>query len=259
MYNLAWDTRDEVMARLRERRAAFDAICDMNAPLTLLAYHDERRKAERHAPVSPMLRVCHFLGILDSATERIGCMVHPSLHGGVDGRDCGAYDRHTCAAFKCQAYRTLKPIEAELIIRACLGDSLRYGWVLNDSVYLQVLFEHLVAQGGPIRPAWLDNETLVTAIAAYLDLKVHWPYRDPNAPIAGILLPEAVDDLPWRVEYDALGVVASRWDRVLRALGSAFDDVDELEDAEAWLDEVFEAITQAVRGRSNRSSRGQGG
>src|SRR5512139_3480102 len=56
------------------------------------------------APLFPSVRVCTFLGFLDDAGARVGCLAHPKATGGPDLRDCGVYDARICETFFCPSF-----------------------------------------------------------------------------------------------------------------------------------------------------------
>lgn len=235
MYNVAGADRERIVALLRARTDRFRDVCDVRDQASLAAYKTERLALEAPEKLLPLLRNCPFLGVLDDATGRVGCMVHPKVNDGIDGRDCGVYDRETCETYLCAAYTLLSLEERRLVIAACGDDSFLYGLVLNDVRFLRALFEG----AAEITGMWPRGERLfvpevLTTVRRYLELKGDWPWGDPEAGIIGAWLPEGEHDVVRReIDYAALGCERSRFDVVLRALGSHFDDVDDLREAEA--------------------------
>ena len=76
---LALHRRTAALAGIPRTRESFDAAAELLG----------RGEA---APLFASVRVCSFLGYLDAAETRIGCLAHPLSTGGVDLRDCGVYD-----------------------------------------------------------------------------------------------------------------------------------------------------------------------
>lgn len=235
MYNVAGADRERIEGLLRERTDAFHAQCDVRDPDSLRRYKNARLEHEAADKLLGLLRNCPFLGVLDDTTGRVGCMVHPKVNDGVDGRDCGVYDAETCETYLCAAYTLLSHEERRLIIAACGDDSFLYGLVLNDVRFVRALFEQAAELTGMLaRGERLFEPEVLDTVRRYLELKADWPWVDPEAGIIGAWLPVGDSDVVRReVDYAALGCAPSRFDAILRALGSTFDEEEELREAEA--------------------------
>ena len=246
MYNIIDTSRENVSALLDQRTDGFNAQCDKSNLLSLIEFRDARLVLEESLWRFELLRNCPFLGWLDAARRRPGCLLHPSRHGGVDYRDCGVYDHSTCKNYQCAPQKQLKKYEVELVQEACRGDSFLYGLVLHDEVFVYSFLCELKEQWG----LTIDEETstqpeIIAAFRQFLLLKVDWPFRDDGVPVVGEFLSDRVCvKVQCEIDYESLGVPQSMFDVILCQLGSFFDDAEELEEAESL---IFGSLHDVVR------------
>lgn len=235
MYNRVGGDRASIEGLLAARTARFRAECDPSDASSLLAYKREQMTREAPDKLLGLLRNCPFLGVLDDDTGRVGCMVHPRVTGGIDARDCGVYDRETCESYLCAAYTVLSDEERRVVIEATGDDSYLYGLILNDVKFHRALYAYAAdITGMTARGRRLFAPRVLATIQAWFELKSDWPWVDPEAGVIGAWLPDGDRDVVRRtIDYPALGVDPSRFDDVLRSLGSHFDEVDDLREAEA--------------------------
>ena len=162
------------------RRAALHALLARRTrmlsalPLSALAFRQaaERLRALEGEPVFPSVRTCPLLGFLDAAETRVGCLAHPSVTGGPDLRDCGAYDRETCDGFYCAAHGALTEEEAQLLAEALPGEPWLYGLVVTDPPFLRSALRALGRlKGRPVERADLAVPRLRRALVQLLALK----------------------------------------------------------------------------------------
>ena len=211
-----------MLSRLRLRTAEFHATADVSDPKTLRAF---RCRHEHHSPkLVGELPNCPFVGLVGAG--RFGCLVHPLQNGGVDGRDCGVYDRHTCDDYLCAAHSVLRPIEKWLVIAAC-PDSYTYGLVITDPRFVRELLEQ-TAQTNAAMPSDASVRRAGSAASAYFSLKRDWAYRAADG-ILGQLHGSAGLQTPRRKgPAERLGVAPDRWETILRCLGTCVDDLESL-------------------------------
>ena len=247
MYNTIGATRESTDALLRARRETLTGSpCELSLD-ALAGYREQRLAEETPDKLLPLLRNCPFLGVLDEGTGRVGCMVHPKVCHGRDGRDLGLYDRETCENYLCAAFTHLSPREIQLIVRACGDDSFLYGLVLNDIGFLRGLFQGVADVIGLYpNDDRLLHPTIVEAVAEYMALKVDWPYGDPEAAIIGAYLPDGDENVLRRsIDYAELGLEPSRFDTILTCLGSLFDEAEDVREAEAIVyGAIYEVATR---------------
>jgi len=170
LYNRADLSREAVVLDLRRSTQALAGL-----PRTAEAFRDAatRRARDLPGPLIPTIRVCPLLGFLDASEERIGCLAHPALTGGVDLRACGVYDALTCDAFLCPSHAQIREDEADVAARAADGDFYRYGLLVTDVPFLRAALSALRARTGfPVRPGHLDHLPFRRALGSLLALKV---------------------------------------------------------------------------------------
>lgn len=234
LYNREDLGREEARADLR--RSTERLARAQRTPEAFRAAVAERVK-ELPAGVFPSIRRCPLLGFLDADEERIGCLGHPRVTGGVDLRACGVYDVLTCDAFLCSSHAWLREDEAALAAAAA-GDFFLYGLVVTDAPFLHAVLEALEAQTGR-RPgaAELRHRPFAAALRALLALKEE--LQPGSEGIFGAFRArEARTDAPAAAEP---GVSLAQ--RILDALGA---DLASGNDEEALLPEVERRLAACV-------------
>lgn len=240
MYNHAGDDAAATMARLVERTRAYRDEADIDDHASLQAFRGRWEfRGEKHVGGLPN---CPFLGLLDD--RRVGCLVHPLQNGGVDGRDCGVYDRHTCEDYLCAAHAVLRPIEKWLVVAAC-ADSYTYGLVVSDPLFVRQLFEQTAALNHTM-PTAAHVVAGKAAAARYFGLKRDFPYRASDG-VLGQVSGSPGLETPRRLgPSERLGTPPDRWESILRCLGCEVRTADELDDARGLVEAAVRAFADAV-------------
>jgi len=254
IYNRADLSRAAVSELLDRRTEALSGV-----PRTAEAFRvaAARLRREEEAPLFPLVRICPLLGWLDPGRTRVGCLAHPLVTGGVDLRDCGAYDTRTCDSFLCPSHSWLSEEEADLAALACAGDPYLYGLVVTDVPFLRAALGGVAALAGArVERRHLDDAPFLAALRRLLALKEELaPGSDGlfgafQAGADGEPVPRAID-------YTALGrAVASPHDAILTSVGAdprSGNDLDALEaEVSARLEacaDAFPAARDPVSGR----------
>jgi hypothetical protein len=209
---LALHRRTEALAGIPRTRESFDAAAELLG----------RGEA---AP---------FLGFLDEAETRVGCLAHPLSTGGVDLRDCGVYDARVCETFFCPSHSWFSEDEAVLVSEVCAGDPYLYGLVITDVPFVRAALAGLsLLVGRSVGPRDLGTARFRTALHRVFALKEELaPGSDGlfGAFEAG----DEGDPLPRSIDYAALGrAQSSPYDELLRCIGAdprSGNDLDALED-----------------------------
>lgn len=197
-------------------------------------------------PLFLPVRLCPLLGFVDEARARVGCLAHPAVTGGVDLRDCGAYDARTCASFECPSFLWLDGPQVHLVRAAC-PDWYRYGLVITDVEFvrssMKLVFDRLGAA--------IDLETIMAhpaalaATAALFALKETAPDRRDD--VFGRF---AVDDLGEPVsrvlDYQRLGASPGPEDEVVLCLGYDPADAAALERARTLVRVAVTTLADAL-------------
>lgn len=244
LYNRQDPSRGAVRAELRRRTRALAGV-----PRTPGAFRAAARalEASAPAPLFPSVRVCTLLGFLDTGEERIGCLAHPAVTGGVDLRDCGVYDARICETFLCPSFSWLSEEEAA-IAEDATGDFHLYALVVTDVPFLRAVLAAVAdGAGARVERRHLADARFRGALRRVLALKEELaPGSDGlfgafsarraggSGGREGSECPpvEMDEDRPRRIDYDAIGRAGSRYDVILTHAGAdprSGNDLDRLE------------------------------
>ncbi|HET7753307.1 MAG TPA: hypothetical protein VFK85_05300 [Anaeromyxobacteraceae bacterium] len=229
LYNRLDHSRDAVHRLLVRRTRALAGV-----PRTADAFRAAAREvsAWEEAPLFPSVRICPLLGYLDAAETRVGCLAHPLATGGVDLRDCGAYDARICESFFCPSHAWLSEAEAEIAARACARDPWLYGVVVTDVPFLRAVLSGIAALAGRgVVVADVTGEPFRRALCAVLALKEE---LEPGSEgLYGAFRAGADGEpVPREIDYGALARSRSPYDDILLCVGAdprSGNDLDRLE------------------------------
>ncbi len=253
MYNHAEPGEGATLARLAARTVAYHAQARIEDADSL------RRFRAAWEPVDPAQKLlsglpnCPFLGFLDDPTAlepgrraRVGCMVHPLQNDGIDGRDCGVYDRKVCDEYLCAAHDLLSRDERWLVLQA-VDDSYLYGLVITNVRLVKELFE----QAARINGAFPDRGTLarpgvVAAAARFFELMRDWPYAARDGVFGQIVAGQDLETSRRAGPSVTLGVEPERFEAILTCLGTEVDSIEALEAARSRVCEAVESFASAL-------------
>lgn len=248
LYNFTAPHRTrEALTRALARRT--DAVAKL--PDDPEAWKKAARSLRRweEEPLFPPVRLCPLLGFLDPQRTKVGCLAHPSRHGGFELRDCGAYDTKTCQSFECPSFLWLDGPMARLVRAAC-PDWYLYGLVITDAELIRGLMKLLaLAHGEHVDPDALRvHPGALLQVRAFFERKEQAPDRSPDGAVFGRF---AADDLgepvPRILDYAALGRDAAPEDDVVLCLGYAPVDGAALDRARGLVREHVALILAARR------------
>ena len=245
LYNFRDHSREALTRALRRRTETIRPL-----PKEAESYAAAARSLRRwdKNPLFPPVRLCPLLAFLDEEEKRVGCMAHPLVTGGVDLRDCGAYNSKTCASFECPSFLWLNAPQARLVRAAC-ADWYLYGLVITDVEFVRGTVKLLELQlGGPADlDAIVANPVALDATRRHFRLKEHAPDRPADAAIFGRFARDDVGEpVPRVIEYDALGAEAAPEDDVVLCLGYAPHTKDALDRARSIVRASVRSIALAM-------------
>lgn len=250
MYNHREASFDATWQRLSDRTAAYRREADIDDAASLRRFR-QRWEPRPEDKLLDGLPSCPFLGILDDPIPegrlgRVGCLVHPKQNDGVDGRDCGVYDRHICEDYLCAAHDLLTANERALVLRA-VDDSYLYGLVITNVRLVRELLEQAARIVGAYPDARaLGRPGVVEAAAAFFALMADWPYRAADGIFGQIVAGRGLETSRRQGAAASLGVEPDRWEAILACLGTEVRTLEELECARALVRERVEAFAAVL-------------
>ena len=250
MYNHRDHGPEETEARLLERTLAFRRDAAIEEEESLKAF---RRKWEDRGEVKLLseLPSCPFLGFVTVEKQgdrpgKVGCLVHPLQNGGIDGRDCGVYDRFICEEYLCAAHEVLREGEMDLVI-AAVQDSYLYGLVITNPRYVRSLLEILAERTGsaPTRRL-LENEEVIAAVGQCFELLRRWPLRGRDGIFGAVEVVGGLETRRRASPWELFGLKRTKVDQLLLALGTTVKSREEWVDARGRLERHLGRLVSTV-------------
>jgi len=255
LYNFRDHSRGALQARLQRHTAALAAVAREPA-----AFHAAARSLaaqDRAEALFPAVRICPLLGFLPQSAgapqgERVGCLAHPRVTGGVDLRDCGVYRAEVCETFTCPSFGWLGDAQARLIQAAC-ADWYLYGLVITDVEFVLGCLRLLAWEcGQEVAPARLQAHPAALAqLTALFRLKeeaADGSAEPEGGGVFGRFRPDA-DGEPrlQALDYAALGLHAAPEDDVVVCLGALPPSAAALQEARARVRHRVQAVAAALQ------------
>lgn len=240
LYNLADASRENLEFLLSRRTAAFSRV--PRDPDAILDFQVRMERGDPRPRPFPDFYHCPFLGFIGPQRLTVGCLLHPLApgNGGVDYRGLSFYGGLACRTYFCPTHRGL-PAEAKRIVAGLAGDWHRYGLIVTEERLLQGFFAEAERRlGRPLTRADLAaHPDARRAVAAFLELKLSWPFRGPGwkGPVH-YFFNDGLHLRP-RIDYAAAGAAGSVFDALLRELGGFFRSPAELRAAEETLERLI--------------------
>ncbi|HPR55820.1 MAG TPA: hypothetical protein PLT09_09730 [Deltaproteobacteria bacterium] len=230
IYNYVDNTREALLQRFLFRTRLFARVRENR--MSLEDYREVIRHRENAKRIYTTIYTCEFVGFLDEACLRVGCMLHPLSNDGNDMRTISFYGRDICDGHFCPSYQKLANHEVRILL-AALDDWYLYGAVITDIDYVKTFF-HIIQNrvGETLDAGKVENRpALLETVRRYCGLKTAWPFRDTMRPRFGkyYFVGEEYDIA--RIDYGALGAEPSPYDAIFASLSSHFQNKDELDRA----------------------------
>jgi hypothetical protein len=253
LYNYADSTRASLVSRLRARTARFHAT--VRGIDDLPDFAEKTRRVEDQAKRYEVIYCCEYAGFLDLQEKRVGCLLHPSVHGGADLRGISFYGRELCDGHFCPSYHYISRQE-KLALLHIFDDWYLYGLCLTDIDLVKAYFR-LISDGVCETPApeKFRNGPLRGAARRFFDFKLTWPFRSPAVNRFGKYYFDGSQYMINHIDYEKLGCERSRFDGIFMSLSSEFKSREDVAAAErliqASIDEFighWEGVYQTERG-----------
>jgi hypothetical protein len=244
IYNYVENTRGALERRFHFRTGLFSRVRDNR--ISMEDYREVVRHRENAKRIYTTIYTCEFVGFLDEARRRVGCMLHPSGNNGDDLRVKSFYGREICDGHFCPSYQKLENHEVKILL-AALDDWYLYGAVITDIDFVKTFFH--VAQnrvGETLDPRkFVNRPELLDIVRRYCGLKTAWPFSDTGRPRFGkyYFVGEEYDIA--RIDYEALCAEPSPYDAVFASLSSSFQNKDELDRANLVIHDLIGDLCNA--------------
>ncbi|MGQ9795782.1 hypothetical protein [Desulfosoma sp.] len=256
IYNFKNNARRAVSRRLHRNGTLLPGE-DREVLLGALALHSQRWRGRDNGSAKRFETVfnCEFVGFLDEAHRRVGCLLHPLRHDGKDLRHCSFYGKELCEGHFCPSYYYLT-VNEQLFVVETLNDWYLYGLVITDIDLVKGVYQAVPDRlGEAVQPELLAHPSVQRALRRIWQWKLRWPYRKPGCDGFGKYLFVGDHYEEFHIPYERWAVRPSPFHRILLALGSVFQSVKELRDAERIiavdLDHAVQAIWKVLSQKSS--------
>ncbi len=243
IYNYVDSSREALTARLLRRTERFHR--DVRSAEDLGAFSRATRAAEDQRQRFEVIYCCEYAGFLDSGERRVGCLLHPAQHDGVDLREVSFYGRELCDGHLCPSHHFLNRAE-KLTLIELLDDWYLYGLCITDIDLVKEYFRHIADRLGEApAPERFRNRTVRAIARRFFALKLNWPFRSPEDNRFGRFYFDGTQHMIRPIDYAALGCECSCYDGVFLSLASVFRNRRELDQAEGMIRDNVEALVLA--------------
>lgn len=247
LYNIAGLSRVKLEAMLERRTRWFAQV-----PPTVSGIDAFKARVERTEPQErpfPDFHHCAFLGMIEDAGRRVGCLLHPLAKGndGLDWRGLSYYGGMACRTYFCPSVRQL-PARWLTAVRQCMDHWYLHGLIVTERRLITAFFEVLEQRiGRRIKASdFIRNSLPSQGLNEFARLKTNWPFRRLNAPGACNYFFEDGQYHRPALEPIAGGNAASPFDVIFRELDTGFSSVNKIKAAEETIEAIFKHITLAL-------------
>lgn len=247
LYNVADASLEAIEAMLSRRTRWFAAVPRTVAGID--AFKKRVTDAEPRVGPFPEFHHCVYLGMIEDAGRRVGCLLHPLAAGntGVDWRGLSYYGGMACRTYFCPSVKKL-PARWLAALRASMNHWYLHGLIVTERHLLAALFTELERRlARKIDVSNFSSTTPSVALRRTLTaLKLEWPFRRRGAPgVCNYFFDDGrYQRSPVVRRHDAIG--SSRFDTILRELDSGFTSAEDLLAAEAIIDDLLVDLVSAV-------------
>jgi len=246
LYNVAGLSRDGLHALLARRTLRFDGMAgrDLDAVLSFRKWVENSEPQER--PFAEFHH-CPYIGLIGRNPSRPGCLLHPLGNSGIDLRGISDYGGFACRSYFCPTHDSLSA-DIKILIRKAARDWFEYGLMITEASLVQAVLDAAGQATFCREEPDPGPDQCTDIIRELMDIKRCWPYR-PD-PAIGLIHYFFNDRLYARVpvDYAAIGAEPSPYDSIFQELGSGFDSIKELREAESVVEDVLSRTALLHRG-----------
>ena len=250
LYNVADPSLEAIETMLTRRTRWFADVPRTVAGMD--AFKERVAAAEAPQKPFPEFHHCVYLGMIEDAGRRVGCLLHPLAVGnaGLDWRGLSYYGGMACRTYFCPSLKKL-PVRWLAALRASMDHWYLHGLIVTERRLLTALFTELERRWGraidandfsSAAPSTALRQTLTT-------LKLEWPFRRKGAPgVCNYFFEDGGYRRP-PVTSRNEPIPSSSFETILRELDSGFTSADGIADAEALIDGLLADLELAVNKR----------
>jgi len=249
IYNYADSTKESLVKRLRKRREYYCKI--VNKPEDTKLYSELIRQSEDQSKIYEVIYCCEYVGFLDAAETKVGCLLHPLQCHGADLRDVSFYGRDLCHGHFCPSYDYISREEKQSLINI-IDDWYLYGLCVTDIDLVKEYFRMIGDAVFEMPASGKFKSGVLKEIALrFFSFKVSWPYRSSDINRFGKYYFDGSLYMIHHINYHDLGCEKSRFDRIFLSLCSEFATAEELEHGEVLIQTNINEFVHAY-GSSSR-------
>jgi hypothetical protein len=164
LFNLKLDTQG-YKKLLSERTNLFKTNVDFNIRHTVASYRQTREVTESsYIKNDEMTYNCPYLGYVDKASSKIGCMIHPIFTGDPKSQNFSFYGTSICQAYDCKNKEHLAADLLESIFRKVASDSVDFSHLASDHILIFVIESWLSKKGWSLSEGLFIFDSLVKEI-----------------------------------------------------------------------------------------------
>ncbi|MEN6374985.1 MAG: hypothetical protein ABFD75_09425 [Smithella sp.] len=245
LYNYVDSSRESLEKRLRGRTKRFRELVKDQSDLK--RYAEATFACEDFTPRYEVIYCCEYLGFLDAAEKKVGCLLHPMQNSGVDMRSVSFYGQETCAGHICPSHHFIPRNQSQILVKI-IDDWYLFGLCLTDIDLVVEYFKMLADRiGEEIKPEVFDNEMLKNIALEFFNWKINWPFRSEDTNRLGKYYFDGSQYMISYIDYEKLGREISPLDKIFMSLSSNFTDAQELAVAENLIMDNVRKFISAYR------------
>ncbi|PIE67380.1 MAG: hypothetical protein CSA23_03775 [Deltaproteobacteria bacterium] len=248
LYNVADPSPAALEALLTRRTRWFADVPRTVAGIDAFKAHVEAAEARRRP--FPDFHHCPFLGMIEDAGCRVGCLLHPLARGneGLDWRGLSHYGGMACRTYFCPSVKQL-PDRWLNVVGQSMDHWYLHGLIVTERQLLTAFFQTVEKRiGRPVsKTDFCTGSHAAALFKRFAALKIEWPYRRQGAPGVCNYFFEDGQYLRPRLKATRGKRSDPEIQEIFQELDSEFDVPADLHQAETDIGHLVESITALLR------------
>jgi hypothetical protein len=235
LYNYVDSSYFSLVKRLHLRTELFHNLVSGSSDVPV--YSEKILSREDKSKRYEVIYCCEYLGFLDGAEKRVGCLLHPLQNSGLDLRNVSFYGQELCAGHLCPSHHFIPESQARILIKI-IDDWYLYGLCLTD-IDLVTMYFRLIADriGEELKPVVFDHQPLKDIALKYFYWKINWPFRSMETNRLGKYYFDGSQYMISHIDYEKYGRSPSPFDKIFLSLSSEFKSAEEIIAAEKFIED----------------------